>query len=438
MIYVSKFGGSSLSCASQFLKVKNIVGENKCRKAVVVSALGKRNSDDTKVTDLLYILHAHLKYKASIDEIWEQIYTRFIGVRDELKIDYDIKKDLDIIKDSLDSNTDEAYLVSRGEYLTAKLMSAYLGYKFIDARDVIKFNDDGELDSDSTNYLISKAYDDKGIVIPGFYGSYHDSKVKLFSRGGSDITGAILANALKASLYENWTDVSGVLMADPRIVKNPKSISELTYLELREMSYMGANVLHEETIFPVQELNIPINLKNTNRPEDVGTFIKKESNSKQVVTGITGIKGFLAITIYKKHLSNEIGFMRKVLEIFEKKNISIEHVPTGIDSISVVADSESINKYKTEILQELNQNLKPDLIEISDEMALIAIVGRNMKYKIGVSGIIFGCLKDNNISVKMIAQGPNELDIIIGVLTKDYDKTIISLYNGLNELVLED
>ena len=434
MLVVTKFGGSSLSCGNQFKKVKDIINKNEQRKAVVVSALGKRNSDDTKITDLLYILHAHLKFKASIDDLWNQFSKRFIEVKDELEIDYDIKHDLDELYASLDYNTDEDYLVSRGEFLTAKLMSAYLGYKFVDARDVIKFNNDGSLDEVSTNTLIVKEFDPSGTVIPGFYGSFHDGKIKLLSRGGSDVTGSILSKALAVSLYENWTDVSGIMMADPRIVSNPKSIKELTYLELRELSYMGANVLHEETIFPVQSLNIPINLKNTNKPDDECTYIKEVASGNNAITGIAGKKGFIAYTIYKKHLSNEVGFMRKVLEVFEKHRISIEHVPTGIDSISVVASTSDMKKYGKDIIIELNQVVNPDTIEISDELALIAIVGRNMKNHSGISGIIFKELGNNNINVKMIAQGPNELDIIVGVLTKDYDKTIISLYNGLKDL----
>lgn len=434
MLVVTKFGGSSLSCATQFEKVKRIVLDDSSRKVVVVSALGKRNSSDTKITDLLYKVHYFSENGFDYTNLWNILTERFVGVRNELNIDYSIEDDLKVIRDNIERGISEAYLVSRGEYLTAKLMSAYLGYEFIDSQKVIKFNDDGSLDEGLTDNKIKVSYNQGGIVVPGFYGSYKDDSIKLLSRGGSDVTGSILSKALQADLYENWTDVSGIMMADPRIVDNPKIVSELTYLELRELSYMGANVLHEETIFPVQELNIPINLRNTNSPIDEGTYIKESATSNNVITGIAGKRGFVAYTIYKKHLSSEVGFMRKVLEVFENKHISIEHVPTGIDSISVVVSSLSVEKCHYDIIAEINKAVSPDSIECSEELALIAVVGRNMKKRQGTSGMIFKTIGDNNINVKLIAQGPDEIDIIIGVLNKDYEKTIISLYNNLVDL----
>lgn len=436
MLIVCKFGGSSLSCATQFKKVKNIVNDNNARKVVVVSALGKRNDSDTKITDLLYRMYYKIRAGVDYTDEWSIFYNRFVGVRDELLIDYDIESELDKLKETFKTDISEAFLVSRGEYLTALLMSSYIGYKFVDSANVIKFNNNGLLDEELTNNRIKVSYDIKGIVVPGFYGSYKDDNIKLLSRGGSDVTGSILSKALQVDLYENWTDVSGIMMVDPRIVKNPRVVPEITYIELRELSYMGANVLHEETIFPVQELNIPINLRNTNSPNDDGTYIKDTVTDNHIITGIAGKKGFIAYNIYKKHLSNEIGFIRKVLEIFEDRNISIEHVPTGIDSISVVVSHKESKIYELEIINEINRVVAPDTIEISDEMALIAIVGRNMKSHVGTSGIIFKTLGENNINVKLIAQGLDEIDVILGVNEIDYEKTIISLYNNLVDLKL--
>jgi len=317
MLVVTKFGGSSLSCATQFAKVKNIVMSDAKRKIVVVSALGKRDSKDTKITDLLYILHAHLKYSVPYDDIWNMIVTRFVGVQEELGIKYNIIDDLNSLKNELNKSISEDYLVSRGEYLTAKLMSSYLGYAFVDAKDIISFSYNGKLDEALTEKKVKLAFSEHGtIVVPGFYGAYPNGSVKLLSRGGSDITGSILSKCLSVSLYENWTDVSGILAADPRIIDKPRAIKEITYEELRELSYMGANVLHEETIFPVQSLNIPINLKNTNDPEHPGTFIKNVCEDQTYdVTGLAGKKEFVSFTISKSHMSNEIGFLRKSLSL---------------------------------------------------------------------------------------------------------------------------
>ncbi|MBQ3253820.1 MAG: aspartate kinase [Acholeplasmatales bacterium] len=432
MIVVTKFGGSSLSCATQFAKVKNIVTSDPKRKIVVCSALGKRTSTDAKITDTLYILHAHLKHSVPYEDVWKMLFDRFIGVQEELGIDYDIKLELDKLYSELNKNISLDYLVSRGEYLTAKLMSKYLGYEFVDAKDLLRYNYDGKLDETLTEKNVKLAFSKYGkIVVPGFYGAYPNDSIKLLSRGGSDVTGAILAKCINASVYENWTDVSGILAADPRIVDNPAPIKEITYAELRELSYMGFSVLHEETVFPVQQLSIPINLRNTNDPENPGTFIKNEcTDTSNIVTGIAGKKDFLSVNIAKDHMSNEVGFLRKALSIFEKYNISVEHVPSGIDSFSVVVNKGCIERCQFELVTDLKQELNAD-VTIQSDIALVAIVGRNMAKRSGVCASIFQTLGKEKINVKLLAQGPSELNIIIGVDVKDYEITLKSLYNSL-------
>ena len=432
MLSVTKFGGSSLSCATQFAKVKKIIESDPKRKIVVCSALGKRDKNDTKITDLLYILHAHLKYSVPYADIWDMIFTRFVGVRDELGIDYNIEADLNSLKAELNKNISQDYLVSRGEYLTSILMSKYLNFKFVDARDLLRFNYDGKLDEKLTESNVKTAFTTFGqIVVPGFYGSYPNGTIKLLSRGGSDVTGSILAKCVNASVYENWTDVSGILAADPKLVNNPKAIKEITYAELRELSYMGASVLHEETVFPVQSLNIPINLKNTNEPDNPGTFIQNEcTDTSNIVTGIAGKKDFLSFNIQKDHMSNEVGFLRKALSVFEKYDVSIEHVPSGIDSFSVVVASQSVEKCRYELVTDLKKELDAN-VSIDDDIALVAIVGRNMAKRSGVCAKIFETLGAKKINVKLLAQGPSELNIIIGVNSKDYEETIKALYEAL-------
>lgn len=432
MVKVLKFGGSSLSDAIQFEKVKNIVLSDELRRVVVVSALGKRNDKDYKITDLLYILAAHCKYNVGYDSIWNLIYNRFVEVRDSLHINFNIEDELNKIKLQLNKNINEDYLVSRGEYLTAKLMASYLNYKFVDAKNIISFDYNGKINEAKTNKLILATIEDgESIVVPGFYGAYPNGDIRIMSRGGSDITGSILANALNAKVYENFTDVSGILAADPRIVKNPRSINEVTYQELAELSYMGANVLHEDTVYPVQMSNIPINIKNTNDPQNPGTMIKNECfDTTYSITGITGKKDNCSITISKSHMSREIGFMRKALTIFEEYGLSIDHVPSGIDSFSVVLPLKSIEKNKYELLSELETKLSAS-VELDSNLALIAIVGRNMKNNIGISGKVFTTLSKNNINVKMMDQDPLELSIIVGVSNDDYNKAIEVLYETL-------
>lgn len=432
MLVVAKFGGSSLSCSTQFEKVKKIIEKDAKRKIVVVSALGKRNSEDTKITDLLYILYAHLKYSVPYDDIWNMIQSRFIEIKKELNLDYLIENDLNSLKKELNKNIQEDYLVSRGEYFTAKLMSNYLGYPFVDAKDLISFNYDGKIDYDLTQNNVKEAFKKYGtMVVPGFYGSYPNGTVKLLSRGGSDVTGSILSKCLNVSLYENWTDVSGILAADPRIIPNPKAIKEITYAELRELSYMGANVLHEETVFPVQSLSIPINLKNTNEPDHPGTLIKNIcEETSEIITGIAGKKEFVAFNISKHHMSNEIGFLRKALTIFENYHVSVDHIPSGIDSFSVVVGTQAVEKCQYEIITELKNTLGAD-VKLDNDIALVAIVGRNMAKKSGICGQIFHTLGKNNINVKLLAQEPSELNIIIGVSQNDYAKTIKVIYSDL-------
>lgn len=432
MLVVTKFGGSSLSCATQFEKVKNIVMSDPKRKIVVVSALGKRDSSDTKITDLLYILHAHLKYSVPYEDVWNILYNRFVGVQNELGISYDITKDLDALKAELNKTISQDYLVSRGEYLTAKLMSSYLGFTFVDAKDLLCYNYDGKMDEALTEKNVKLAFSQYGtIVVPGFYGSYPNGSVHLLSRGGSDVTGSILSKCLNVSLYENWTDVSGILAADPRIIKNPKAIKEITYAELRELSYMGASVLHEETVFPVQQLNIPINLKNTNQPDHPGTLIKNVcTDESSIVTGIAGKKDFLSFNITKDHMSNEVGFLRRALSVFEKYDVSIEHVPSGIDSFSVVVSASSVEKCEYELVTDLKKELEAN-VSVEKDIALVAIVGRNMAKRSGICATIFQTLGAQKINVKLLAQGPEELNIIIGVASSDYEQTLKCLYDSL-------
>ena len=432
MFVVTKFGGSSLSCAKQFKKVRDIVLADPMRKIVVVSALGKRDANDSKITDLLYILHAHLKYSVPYEDVWKIIYDRYVEVRDDLKLDYKIEDELDLIAGQLDKNIPQDYLVSRGEFLAAKLMSRYLGYEFLDAKDVIEFNYDGTVNFDATGRKTKeKVAQLKKVVVPGFYGAYGNGVIKLFSRGGSDITGSIMAKCVNATVYENWTDVSGIMVTDPRIVKNPKSIKEITYNELRELSYMGANVLHEDSIFPVQELNIPIKILNTNEPECLGTIISNEcKDNSQAITGIAGKKNFVAITVYKDHMSNEVGFLRKCLSIFEKYDISIEHVPTGIDNLSIVVARDQVEKCLYELIVDLKQELGAE-VTLWEDIALIAVVGRNMAHKCGLCGKLLSVLGENGVNMKMIDQGPDELNIILGINNCDYEKAIKVIYDNL-------
>lgn len=435
MIKVVKFGGSSVADAHQFEKVKHIIEADDARRFVVVSAAGRVNSEDNKVTDLLYLCHAHLKYSVSCDTVFQMIEERFLSIKKELHLNYPIEKDLDLLRSSLRKNMPLDYLVSRGECLTAKLMAEYLGYTFLDAKDLIKFAYDGKIDFIKTQEMMEHYLQEHDhFVIPGFYGSLPDGSVKILSRGGSDITGSIIAKIVDADVYENWTDVSGILMADPRIVENPKRIEKITYTELRELSYMGANVLHEDAIFPVKEKNIPINIRNTNDPTNPGTLILDiEEGSKddvgQLITGIAGKKDFTVVAIYKNHMSNEIGIVKRALEVFEKYRISIEHIPSGIDSFSVVVNSADIKDNIYDIVADIKANCKPDKVKVISDIALIATVGRHMSSRPGISGQLFAVLGNNGINIRMIAQGSDEINIIVGVENKDFEKTTQAIYD---------
>ena len=433
---VVKFGGSSMADAGQYRKIRDILLADPERKVVVVSAAGKRTKDDHKITDLLYLCHAHTQYGVDCSGVFEMISSRYIGIRDDLGIDLDLETEFAAMKQRLDNkemNADE--VASRGEYFSAKLMAAYLGFQFIDSADWVKFNFDGTVDQEATyEALQNKVVQGIGAVIPGFYGLMPDGHIRTFSRGGSDITGALAAAALDAEVYENWTDVSGILMADPRLVDNPMAIPQVTYDELRELSYSGASVLHEDAIFPVREKNIPLNIRNTNDPEAPGTMIQEsfqgEYDTDRFITGITGKKDFTIISLSKRGMSNQVGVLHKVLTILVRHNISVDYVPNGIDNVSIVLPTENIASSLYTILGEIQQEVEPDTLDVHDQIAIVAAVGRQMAYRPGISGKIFAALGEAGINIRMINQGPDELNIIFGVDNRDFKAAIKVLYNS--------
>ena len=435
MLKVTKFGGSSMADAGQFRKVSQIVLADPQRRVVIVSAAGKRFSGDHKLTDLLYLCHAHTQYGVPCDPIFELITSRYIEVRDELKLDLDLETEFAQLKERLDAKAvSQDELVSRGEYFSAKLMAAFLGFKFVDAADWIRFNMDGTVDKEYSYAALKALMQGDPIVIPGFYGTMPDGRIRTFSRGGSDITGALAAAALDADVYENWTDVSGILMADPRIVDDPKPIPEVTYDELRELSYAGAQVLHEGTIAPVREKNIPVNIRNTNAPDDVGTFIREEfdteSDPERIITGITGKKDFSIITMFKRNMTSEVGVLKKVLDVLVRHGVSVDFVPNGIDNVSLVVNSAAVAPHLYTILAEIQQEVKPDRLEVLNNIAIVAAVGHQMAFRPGVSGKIFAALGKAGINIRMINQGPDELNIIFGVDNRDFAEAIRVLYNS--------
>ncbi len=435
MLKVTKFGGSSMADAGQYRKVRDIVLADPQRMVVVVSAAGKRFSADHKLTDLLYLCHAHTQYGVPCDPIFEMITSRYIEVRDELGLELDLESEFAELKKRLDAkNVTADELASRGEYFSAKLMAAFLGVQFVDAADWIRFNMDGTVDKEYSYEALKQRFRNKPIVIPGFYGAMPDGRIRTFSRGGSDITGALAAAALDADVYENWTDVSGILMADPRIVPDPRPIPEVTYDELRELSYAGAQVLHEGTIKPVREKGIPVNIKNTNAPDDVGTFIREDFNTEvdpeRVITGITGKKDFSILTMFKRGMTSEVGVLKKVLAILERHKISVDFVPNGIDNVSLVMPTATIAPHMYSILAEIQQELQPDRLEVLDNIAVVAAVGHRMAFRPGVSGKIFAALGKAGINIRMINQGPDELNIIFGVDNRDFSEAIRVLYNS--------
>ena len=430
---VTKFGGSSLADANQFRKVKDIILSNEGRKIVVPSAPGKRNPKDFKITDLLYLCHAHIESSIPLDDVFNLISNRYKDIVSDLNLDLDIDYYLDKIKSDLENGASKDYAASRGEYLNGIILANYLDFEFIDAKEIILFNKYGCIDTDATYRALKKVLiDGKKAVIPGFYGSDPTGNIITFSRGGSDVTGALVAASINADLYENWTDVSGFLMADPRIVKNPMQIRKITYRELRELSYMGASVLHEESIFPVRNAGITINIKNTNIPTDPGTLIVKdmEPDFENPIKGIAGKKDFTVISLEKAMMNSELGFCRKVLSILEQNCISFENMPAGIDTVCLVI-SDSQLKNKTEILvEEIKRTCNPDSIVVHPNMALIATVGNGMSSNKGVAAKIFNSLSESNINIRMIDQGSSEINILIGIENDDFEKAINSIYNA--------
>ncbi len=429
---VVKFGGSSLASAEQFKKVGEIIHADKERRFVVPSAPGKRNADDTKVTDMLYdcydLAEAGKDFKAQLKAIKERYQEIIDGLGLKLSLDEEFKTIEKNFKDKAGSN----YAASRGEYLNGIIMADYLGFTFVDAAEVILFNENGEYDVEVTNSKMRERLGSlDSAVIPGFYGAYADGTVKTFSRGGSDITGSIVARAIKANVYENWTDVSGFLIADPRIIYKPEVIATITYKELRELAYMGASVLHEEAIFPVRTEGIPINIRNTNAPDDNGTWIVESTcqKSKYVITGIAGKKGFCSVNIEKDMMNTEIGFFFFFLQAFEENGISFEHVPSGIDTMTVFVHQDEFMHKEQRVVSAIHRLADPDHIEIEADFALIAVVGRGMKSTRGTAGRIFSALAHANVNVKMIDQGSSELNIIIGVSNADFETAIKAIYD---------
>lgn len=432
MSKVVKFGGSSLASAEQFRKVGEIIKADPSRKYVVPSAPGKRYKDDTKVTDMLYACYALAEQDKDFSDALAKIAARYQEIIDGLGLELSLEEDFCLIEKNFKEKAGKNYAASRGEYLNGIIMADYLGFTFIDAATVIKFTEDGMLDADLTDELLSaRLADCDCAVVPGFYGSMPDGTVRTFSRGGSDITGSIVAKAAKVDVYENWTDVSGFLIADPRIIDNPVGIEVITYKELRELSYMGAGVLHEDAIFPVRQQGIPINIRNTNAPEDAGTWIVGSTcqKSKYVITGIAGKKGFCSINIEKDMMNSEIGFGRKVLQAFEENGISFEHVPSGIDTMTVFVHQDEFMHKEQKVVAGIHRLAQPDSIEIESDLALIAVVGRGMKSTRGTAGRIFSALAHANVNVRMIDQGSSEQNIIIGVANADFEAAIKAVYD---------
>lgn len=429
---VVKFGGSSLASAQQFKKVADIIHADPERRYVVPSAPGKRFSGDTKVTDMLYGCYHLAEEEKDFSKELAAIEERYQEIIEGLSLSLSLKEEFKQIRKNFKEKAGENYAASRGEYLNGIIMAAYLGYEFVDSAQVIRFDENGDFDAETTNDILrEKLAGIERAVIPGFYGAYADGRVKTFSRGGSDVTGSIVARAVKADVYENWTDVSGFLVADPRIIDTPVAIDTITYRELRELSYMGAGVFHEDAIFPVRREGIPINIRNTNKPEDAGTWIVESTcqKSRYVITGIAGKKGFCSVNIEKAMMNSEIGFGRKVLQAFEDNGISFEHVPSGIDTMTVFVHQDEFIDKEQKVVSAIHRLASPDSVDIEADLALIAVVGRGMKSTRGTAGRIFSALAHANVNVKMIDQGSSELNIIIGVANDDFAAAIRAIYN---------
>ena len=429
---VVKFGGSSLADSAQFKKAGDIIHADETRVYVVPSAPGKRYDNDIKITDLLYECYENAVKGLNFNETFSAVKERYNEIIRGLELDLSLSEKFDEIENNLLKSPERDYTASRGEYLNGLIMSAYLGYEFIDASDVIFFDESGKFDEDRTYSELSKRLKScSNAVVPGFYGLGHDGKIRTFSRGGSDITGAIVARACRAAVYENWTDISGLLMADPHIVSNPALISNITYKELRELAYMGASVMHEDAIFPVKKAGIPINIRNTNRPEDAGTWIVENTakRSKYTITGIAGRKNFCSIVIAKDLMHSQPDFYRKVVQCFEENNIPLEHLPSGIDTMTVIVQEGRFIEHEQEVLSRIAKFVEPESLEVEAGISLIAVVGRNMKSQTGTAAKIFQALADARINVRMIDQVASELNIIIGVLNEDFESAIRAIYN---------
>jgi len=432
MLKVAKFGGSSVAGAEQFKKVKAIIEADPSRRIVVSSAAGKRDSSDHKLTDLLYLCHAHITYGVSCDDIIGTIRGRFAEIRDELHLRYDVEGDFDKLLPRLNRDMGVDELVSRGEYFTSRLLAEYLGYRFVDAADCVFFGLDGQIDREKTYAAIGNAlaqYD--RILIPGFYGKLPTGKIKVMSRGGSDISGALAAAAVNADVYENWTDVSGILMADPRIVENPAPISTITYAELQELAFMGASVLHEDSISPVKEKGIALNIRNTNRPQDPGTMIVEEveedGEQERFITGIAGRRNFTVLTI-KKRPMNANEALRQALDILDRYHVAVEHITLGLDSFALVASTAALGDSVYDVIADMQKAIRPDDVNVKEGISLVATVGRKMTSRPGTSGRLFHALGKSGINIRTIAQGADELSIIVGVENADFEKAIKVLY----------
>ena len=429
---VSKFGGSSLASAKQFKKVGDIIRADKSRRYVVPSAPGKRNDKDEKVTDMLYACYDAASEGRSYKKILEKIRGRYEEIIEGLDLNLNLDHEFAKLEENFLAGAGRDYAASRGEYLNGIVIANYLGYEFIDAAEVIFFDEQGNFEADLTDKELSERLSHvERAVVPGFYGSRPDGSIKTFSRGGSDVTGSIVAKAVHADLYENWTDVSGFLVTDPRIVEDPEVIETITYRELRELSYMGASVLHEDAIFPVRKEGIPINIRNTNRPEDKGTLIVETTCRKprHTITGVAGKKGFCAINIEKAMMNTEVGFGRKVLSVFEKSGISFEHMPSGIDTMTIFVHQSEFEDHEQSVIAGIHRAVEPDVVELESDLALIAVVGRGVRSNRGTAGRVFSALAHARVNVKMIDQGSSEWNIIIGVKNDDFEKAIRAIYD---------
>lgn len=430
---VTKFGGSSLADAGQFAKVKRILALDPARRYVVPSAPGRRFKEDEKVTDLLYRCHELAARGEDYQETFDKIAARYMDIAEELGLSLDLGAVLDEVDERIGAGASADWCASRGEYLGGMLLADYLGWRFFDPAKGILFDETGRFDAERTQVVLSEALaDGEPTVVPGFFGSKPNGEVHTFSRGGSDVTGAIVARAVGADMYENWTDVSGFLMADPRVVENPREIRSITYKELRELSYMGASVLHEDAMFPVHKAGIPTNIRNTNLPEQPGTLISldmPEETDVPTITGIAGHKGFSVIFVEKAMMNSELGFGRKVLSVLEECGISFEHLPTGIDTMSVVVAQDALAPHREQVVHRIMEVVEPDTLTIHDDMSLIATVGRGMVHNCGTAARLFASMSRAGINVRMIDQGSSELSIIVGVDDKDFESTIRAIYH---------